>query len=131
MLFLLKTEESMARWSDIEGFSPGLRLQKWGAMIVQRETNHLRWTAPAPWCWLRRGLQSFAYWHKLNLKIAVCSPNQTNHCNAVSSFGFYFQSTTLNHPNFCSTIFFCFRKRLGEALIGSLSFSIFNFEPLF
>lgn len=86
--------------SHQRGSSPRSRLQKWGCSYCWKgnllfkigyfSALILTETGPA-------GRQSFAYWYKLNLKIAIYSPDQTNHCNAVFSFSSYFQPTTLNH----------------------------------
>lgn len=85
------------------------------AIIAHRWNDCLGLAASEPWipsvtgC---AGEQTSAYWYKLNLKIAIYSPNQTNHCNAVFSFSSYFQATTFNHFETCFMVTFFFPARV-------------------
>lgn len=86
--------------SDIKDSFPMLWIQELGYDYCQKITDCLRLAASESWIphvTGSAGVQTFAYWYKLNLKIAIYSPNQTNHCNAVFPFSSYLQPTTFNH----------------------------------
>lgn len=57
MFFPLVIEKNIACQSDIKRFFPPLRLQEWGAIIVEREMDYLRLAASLPWYW--QGLQVY------------------------------------------------------------------------
>ena len=48
MFFPLVIEKNIACQSDIKRFFPSLRLQDWGAIIVEREMDYLRLAASLP-----------------------------------------------------------------------------------
>ena len=48
VFFPLVIEKNIDCQSDIKGFFPPLRLQEWGAIIVEREMDYLRLAATLP-----------------------------------------------------------------------------------